>query len=118
MTENYDYPITDYNVIPDTLRELIYCKNNFWFCYAGLDENDENELQNYRSTLEKGSRSEFLKNHEAQTFYSLKGKTISETKDFKDVQAIHDIIPEATCEDIFKMDNKKAYISNQFSGYI
>ena len=82
-TQNYDYPITDYNVIPDTLNEVVDCKKNFWFCYAELDEKGENELKEYKSTLKKGCRSEFLKNPEAQTFYSLKGKTISETLPYR-----------------------------------
>jgi hypothetical protein len=101
------------NLMPDTLDEIvstksdlnINTKNNFWFCYAELDEELEKELKNYRSTLEKGSRSEFLKNPEAQTFYSLRGKTISETIDFKSVKSKYTIKAEPTCEHIFNLDS-------------
>lgn len=104
-TENYDYPITDYIGINDTLFELVDSKKNFWFCYAELNEELEKELQEYRSTLKKRSRSEFLKNPEAQTFYSLRGKTISETTAFKSVKLKYTIKAEPTCEHIFNLDS-------------
>lgn len=102
-----DCPITNVyknnKVLNDSLYEIVdpLLMNNFWFCYAELPDG---VIAN--------------EDMEAQTFYSLKGKTISKTKNFKDVHVIHDIIPEKTCEDIFKMYNSKAYISNQFKGYM
>ena len=118
-TEDYDYPITDYNIFPDTLRELVYCKNNFWFCYAELDNVGEKELQDYRLTLKKGSRSEFLKTHETQTFYSLKGKTISETLPFNPSGFGHTIKDKTNCDDIFKHKiTGVIHCEDDFKGYL
>lgn len=88
----------------DSLKDIIYCNDNFWYCYAELpDEVNEDEV-------------EYM---EAQTFYSLKGKTISETLSYRVDGFGYTIIAEPTCEAIFKQDdNKNIYAApNDFPGY-
>lgn len=65
-------PITNFCTINDTLQEIIIGKNNFWFCYAELKEN----IDFFKSKL---------LDFETLTYYSLKGKTISKTEEFKTI---------------------------------
>jgi hypothetical protein len=62
-------PITKFKSLNDNLDELINKKDNFWFCY-GIVKNED------------GLFSCYLENFETLTFYSLKGKTISKTGNF------------------------------------
>jgi hypothetical protein len=70
LIEIKDIPISEYfkpnvpQAIDDTLLKLVDVseKNNFWFCYCALNNPD--------------------KTHEAFTFYSLLGKTISKTLNY------------------------------------
>jgi hypothetical protein len=65
-------PITKFNSIKDNLDELVNKKNNFWFCY-GIVKNEDSLFSCY------------LENFETLTFYSLKGKTISKTGNFNNL---------------------------------
>ncbi len=65
-------PITKFNSIKDSLDELVNKKNNFWFCY-GIVKNEDSLFSCY------------LENFETLTFYSLKGKTISKTGNFNNL---------------------------------
>ena len=86
----------------DSLDRIVNNYNNFWFCYA--------ELENPNTDAE------------AQVYNSLKGKTISETKLFSNLKIKHSIKPSLTCEDIFKhdkVDNKGNIVCNdKFNGYL
>lgn len=65
-------PITKFNSIKDNLDELVNKKDNFWFCY-GIVKNEDSLFSCY------------LENFETLTFYSLKGKTISKTGNFNNL---------------------------------
>lgn len=71
ITYKGNRPITHQKVdeflIPDTLEDIVVNMNNFWFCFAQINEN--------RNTLEI---------YETIVFYSLNGKTISMTQRFKE----------------------------------
>ena len=83
--------LVDGNPIPDTLEQLIRYKNNFFFCYAEVD-NPEN-----------------IKDLEACTYWSLKGLTISEIK--KNPVPIN-ITFEITCSSIFQKNQSGDIIMN------
>lgn len=86
---NYISPGSSSNNI-DSLNHIINDLNNFWFCYAeSIDP----------STLNPINADEDM---EAQTFYSLKGVTISETKPFINLSNTHTISASPTCDNIFK----------------
>lgn len=70
--EHTDNPITNFSTLNDTLEEIIINKNNFWFCY-GIVKNEDSLFSCY------------LENFETLTFYSLKGKTISKTGNFNNL---------------------------------
>lgn len=95
-----NHPITLQKIngvcIPDTLQDLVDDKNNFWFCYS------------YILTL---------KDYESFLFYSLKGKTTSQTQNFSSV--INSIeIKNDTDTDIFHVDqNNNLDATETFSGY-
>lgn len=97
-------PISDFYSFlenTDTLRKNIVDNDNFWFCYANLDEN----IDSFQCKL---------KDYEVLTFYSLKGKTISKTEklDSKISEKLM-IINETDSKDIFKDDiNTKSTIAN------
>jgi hypothetical protein len=83
--------------IPDSLKKIICHYNNFWFCYAELENPTEDA--------------------EAQVFYSLKGITISQTKSFNGINIQHKI-KTSSCKDIFKHDSNNSIIhSIHFLGY-
>lgn len=103
-----DYPITDYVYILDTFKEIVFNKNNFWFCYATVDDKKDAE--------------EIL---EAQVFYSLKGITVSETKVYGDAKKKfkHDIYFSEVCSKIFTHDPKVGNLAvhhdrEGFKGYL
>ncbi|MEI7502043.1 MAG: hypothetical protein WCJ61_02050 [Paludibacter sp.] len=106
----------------DSLKEVIVKRNNFWFCYAVLDLKSMNKC----STLKGNNKKAFLSIPEAQTYYSMKGKTISRTMNFEDIPSnnsdLFEIQSEDTCENIFKHDgqNNKGNIvcRNDFKGYL
>jgi len=99
-------PITNITVknvlLNDSLNKIVEFKNNFWFCFAGLpDSENSNE------------------NMESQTFYSLKGKTVGETKPYNPSGFGYAIDAEASCKDIFKLDLNGDIVANQnFPGYL
>lgn len=100
-----DYPIIlQRNIsgqkLPDTLEELINHKNNFWFCYLLVDDLNAN-----------------LTNYETFTFWSLKGKTVSETQKF--IRTIKNlVIVDNTRTGIFDLnDNGELFPGDKFSGY-
>jgi hypothetical protein len=80
ITNDNNNPISRFNSLNDNLDELINKKNNFWFCY-GIVKNEDSLF------------SCFLKNFETLTFYSLKGKTISKTGNF------HNLLQELNLND-------------------
>ena len=99
-----DYPITDQkdcngNPLPDTLDEIVNLKNNFWFCYLPI-ETDKS-----------------LTKYETFVFYSLKGRTTSQTQRFSSViKSI--VIKNGTDTDIFNVDeNNNLDATETFSGY-
>ena len=100
-----DYPIIlqrniNSQKLPDTLEELINHKNNFWFCYLLVDDSNVN-----------------LTNYETFTFWSLKGKTVSETQKFTSINNSL-VIDDKTKAGIFNINgNKELLPSNEFLGY-
>lgn len=94
-----DCPITLQKIfnqeLPDTLSDLIYLKNNFWFCYANLLNATTSEI----------------KQHETYVYYALKGKTISNTGKCP-VKSNGISINNCTSSDIFKESP-----SEIFNGY-
>ena len=104
----------------DTLDHIINNENNFWFCYAELEPNDENF---YLKEKKIHPKTNFLNYPEAQTFYSLKGITISETLDHTKIKqnpftVNFKIDAEPTCMDIFKQDPINTIVNNtNFPGY-
>jgi hypothetical protein len=95
--------ICKWNNKTDSLEQIIINQNNFWFCYAELPSNDP--------------ATPYM---EAQTYYSVKGITISETLDYTSNAGnfVHKINPSKTCEDIFKRVNNNIFSSNHFLGYL
>lgn len=84
------YPINLQNYISyDSLKDIVKNEENFWFCYLDMTGYSD-------SQIEKA---------EPQTFYSLNGKTISKTIDFKLVENTTIIYAYSTCEDIFNLDS-------------
>jgi hypothetical protein len=106
----------------DTLDQIINsdCKNtanctsknhlnNFWFCY--LDLSTMNDMDNT------------IKDLETQVYYSLNGKTVSNTKRLiKNKYNKFTFGCNSTCEHIFKMNptdiNGKIEVNDTFDGYI
>ncbi|WP_396196204.1 hypothetical protein [Flavobacterium sp.] len=110
-----DNPITNFSTLNDTLKQIIIKNNNFWFCYAELKENID--LINCK-----------LEDYEALTFYSLKGKTISKTKNIDKISKNIQISFENNkLENIFKCNDisiniiKEKYLNEknevEFPGY-
>jgi hypothetical protein len=106
----------------DTLSIIVNNKNNFWFSYAELDPVTESI---YLKEKQKHSRTTFLEFPEAQTFYSLKGITISETLEFQKINqnqfGINYTIHTAnnSCKNIFKLDSNGNIIADEnFPGYL
>jgi len=95
---NDQWPITmqqqkNGNIIPDTLDFIVNKLNNFWFYYAVPKENENNLVI-----------TNDLKKLETYVFWSLKGKTISQTGIFPGVQNEISITPRS----IFKDGNCKS----------
>lgn len=88
--------ITDpkFSSIIDTLNEIVTTRNNFWFYYTELNECAVNEIT------------------EAYVFWSLKGKTISQTLPYNKIECYKDCYEFKEKLSIFK-DN---YPSNVFLG--
>ena len=99
-----DYPITNQkdcygNPLPDTLDEIVNIKNNFWFCYLPI-ETDKS-----------------LTEYETFVYYSLKGKTTSQTQKFSKVNKSI-VIKNDTDTDIFNVDpNNNLVATDTFIGY-
>ena len=88
--------------IDDTLDSIINTNNNFWFCYAELPV---------------GVKAD--KYMEAQTFYSLKGKTISETLPINPCGFGYTIKDKTNCDDIFKHKiTGGIHFEDDFKGYL
>lgn len=118
--------------LKDSLKEIIIDKNNFWFCYAELDIVAQEELNKIEDKLveekkltgERKKTTNFLEYPEAQTFYALKGKTISKTMTFNSINnspfnTKYDINAEPTCKHIFKQNINCNIISlDKFDGYL
>ena len=99
-----DYPISYQkdligNPLPDTLDEIVNLKNNFWFCY--LPVNQEQSLTDFESFV----------------FWSLKGKTISQTQNFSSVDKSI-VIKNNTDTGSFETDvNNNLVPKATFTGY-
>ena len=100
VADKQNWPITNYNFIPDTLNDFVNFKNNFWFCFMPID----NSLS--------------LRDFEVETFYGLKGITVSDTKKYQDIKHITNMKDLTTC-DIFKHKNNSndIEVNNNFCGY-
>jgi hypothetical protein len=94
------WPITNFNFIPDTLDDFVNANNNFWFCFMPIENNI--------------SLGEF----ESETFYGLKGITLSDTKKYYNIKHISKMNDLTIC-DIFKHkeNSNEIEINNQFNGY-
>ena len=97
VVKGTDFPIKAQK-FNDSLSEIVVDNNNFWFCYAepkNYTNEDENQI-NIDIKI-------FMEILEAQTFYSLKGKTISHSQDFLTniINFNHSINPSSTCQNIF-----------------
>lgn len=90
------------NQISDTLRELAENMNNFWFCYAPIENKDYLRCK--------------LEDFESLTFHTLKGKTISQVKKIEEVNENLVVSFEGQeLENIFKKNNiTKNIILNVF----
>lgn len=99
-----DHPITEQKIsgipIQDTLEDLVISMNNFWFCYAAQD------------TVTKA----LLEHCENYSFYSLKGKTVSKTKNCPDPDSSLSI-NDHTSSKIFKYVGKRITPTSCFPGY-
>jgi hypothetical protein len=105
-TTGNEFPIDLQNfVMRDQLKEIISIdfKNNFWFCYLDMTDYSTRDIEIA----------------EIQTFYSLKGKTISKTENFSSLLDTHNIVANNDfCRSIFKHDNTGKIIANpNFLGY-
>jgi hypothetical protein len=99
-----NHPITLQKIngvcIPDTLEDLVDKNNNFWFCYLPIEEDMD-----------------LIKKCESDIFWSLKGKTVSSTKKFPDVDNTI-TIQDSTNTNIFEIDeNNNLVATDTFSGY-
>lgn len=101
-----NWPITNQKInnndLPDTLDDLVNSFDNFWCCFA-INDTFKNEA--------------LLVEMETNTFWSLKGKTISKTNSCP--SCLDDIeIIDRTNTDIFKTNSKsKIKPSEDFPGY-
>ena len=85
----------------DTLKDIVISRNNFWFCY--LDMN--------------GYSGKLIDIAERQTFYSLKGKTVSNTDKFDSIKFDLEFDSTKSCEGIFKTKGKRIISNTEFKGY-
>ena len=93
------------DVLNDSLKNIIDHNNNLWFCYA------------------ETATSINLEYPEGQTFFSLKGKTLSKTKNFdtllKNTKKLYHIKYDNTCKHIFKLNIKNDVVAiERFDGYL
>jgi hypothetical protein len=98
--ERANYQITKQGYIvdlKDTLLEIVGQKKNFWFCYALANPNKIK-----------------LEDCEAYTFFSLKGKTIGETKELPKPELQLKII-DNTKASIFKKSGSTVVPSLDFT---
>lgn len=105
LKNSYNLPITSeiFNdcIKVDPLNDIVNKKANFWFCYAEFNITSNNDFD----------RKELYENLESLTYFSLKGKTISEVKTWKE-NNIGFIIQDNTNSAIFK--NNPSF---EFQGY-
>jgi hypothetical protein len=104
ISESNHNPIScitlNHNPLNDSLKEIIVDRNNFWFCFAIPSNLTQSDL-NLKST----NNEKFMKSLEAQTYYSLKGKTVSETLPYPTGGFGHTITAEQRCIDIFERNS-------------
>lgn len=108
----------------DSLNYIINDLNNFWYCYAELDNTTKSyDTFNNLTDLELYTlvNKNFLEYPEAQTYYSLKGITISKTLKYGTSNPFglnFKIDAEPTCMDIFKQNPINTIVNNtNFPGY-
>lgn len=106
--DKYHWPITNQvlnnSLMPDTLYDLTCNINNFWFCYATFEPDNVIVTKPMLLPLE------------TYTYWSLKGKTISKTGKFGQIDQTIKII-DHTNAGIFKKVNNIVKPSNIFDGY-
>jgi hypothetical protein len=104
----------------DSLKEIVVNRNNFWFCYA---EFEDPKLSEVCDSLFGNKKKNFLQFPEAQTYYALKGKTISRTINFNEISTtkygLFDLKAEDTCKKLFKRNFEDKIVSlNLFDSYL